>query len=99
MFLKASRLLLASSTSSDPVLLLQAAAHSNVPVDPNHVEESEAFFPIPDPDNRPSIEAVLTNIQEQPWYKDQICTHKIFAAKSGETGQFFLRLQVPDLRT
>ncbi|KAF9036912.1 P-loop containing nucleoside triphosphate hydrolase protein [Hymenopellis radicata] len=80
-----NELLLASGTSSDPVSLLQAAAHGNVPVDPNHIEESEAFFPIPDPDNRPSIEAVLADIQEQPWYKGQICTHKTFSAKSGET--------------
>jgi DEAD/DEAH box helicase domain-containing protein len=55
------------------------------------------ILPIPDPENRPSIEEVLNEIQEQPWYKNQIVDKRTVPAKEGQTGEFVKSSNVPFL--
>lgn len=41
---------------------------------------------IPNSNERPSIETVLEEIQEQDWYKNQLVEKRIFPAQDGQQG-------------
>lgn len=74
----------------DPVALVQAAAREHIPLNPK--QKSSEFGdimkrPIPDHDARPSIDEVLTEIQEEDWYKNQIVDRRIFEAREGQTSK------------
>lgn len=41
---------------------------------------------VPCPENRPSINEVVTEIQKQEWYKDQIADRRTFTAREAREG-------------
>jgi DEAD/DEAH box helicase domain-containing protein len=64
-----------------------------VPVDPSTVPASRfaespetARMPVPDSQDRQTIDAVLAEITEQEWYKGEIAARRVFEAKAGQTG-------------
>ncbi|KAJ7197217.1 hypothetical protein GGX14DRAFT_668627 [Mycena pura] len=79
-------LILATEPMEDPVALLKAAARDHIPVNPlqNPTPSSSKF--IPEPRDRPSIDAVLSEITQQDWYADQIVERRTVDAKAGQTG-------------
>ncbi|KAH9930993.1 P-loop containing nucleoside triphosphate hydrolase protein [Fomitopsis serialis] len=85
-------LLEATSKHDDPVVLLQAAARDHIPIDPssrsfNQLSQSGSTGDqriVPDPADRPTINAVIEEIQEQEWYQDQVVDRRIVDAKDGD---------------
>ncbi|KAI0736617.1 P-loop containing nucleoside triphosphate hydrolase protein [Fomitopsis betulina] len=86
-----NELLEATSQHDDPVALLQAAARDHLPIDPssrsfNKLTQSDSKGNervVPDPADRPTVNAVIEEIQEQEWYQDQIADRRIVEAKDG----------------
>ena len=71
--------------------LLQAAGRDHVPVKPScsttfSGSKQKAPMSVPDPKDRPTIDAVLAEISEQEWYKEQIVGRRVFEAKEGQLG-------------
>ncbi len=87
-----SSLLLACSTSGeDPVELIKAAGSRRIPLDPSLKDPrfaKEVIMPIPSSIERPSINDVLTELQAQDWYHDQMSYRRSFPAKEGEMCTF-----------
>lgn len=82
------RLLLASADKDDAIRLLQAAAKAHIPVDPSASSfEKEELAPAQLKD-RPAIDAVIAEVQEQSWYKGQIVESRIIDATEGQTGEW-----------
>ncbi|EPQ58049.1 P-loop containing nucleoside triphosphate hydrolase protein [Gloeophyllum trabeum ATCC 11539] len=88
-------LLLATPEDEDPVLLLQAAAHDHIPVNPSSGKKApEAFGDtkgkgkqvVPDWKDRPSINEIIDEILNEGWYKDQIVDRRTFEAREGQIG-------------
>jgi DEAD/DEAH box helicase domain-containing protein len=75
--------------------MLQAAGRDHVPVKPSarllyspfSELKGKAPASVPDPKDRPSIDAVIAEILEQEWYKEQIIDRRVFEAKEGQLGQ------------
>ncbi|KAJ3762940.1 DEAD/H helicase [Lentinula raphanica] len=88
-FIKAvNELLAAVSSTDDPVSLLQAAAREHIPIDPAHLKDNPstdetAHMPIPNSEDRASIDDILIELQEQQWYKDQIVERRTVDAREG----------------
>ena len=61
------------------------------PVPPTRfVESSEtARMPVPDSQDRQTIDAVLADLTEQEWYTKEIAARRVFEAKAGQTGGNF----------
>ncbi|TFY60626.1 hypothetical protein EVJ58_g5016 [Rhodofomes roseus] len=86
-----NELLEATSEHDDPVTLLQAAARDHIPIDPssrtfNKLSQSDSKGNqriVPDPADRPAVDAVIEEIEEQEWYQDQIVDKRIVEAKDG----------------
>ena len=89
---KLFRLIQATAETDDPVTLLQAAGKDHVPVEPSAVPAmfaetpKTARMPVPDSQDRQTIDVVLAEISEQEWYKEQIAARKVFEAREGQTG-------------
>ncbi|KAI0781100.1 DEAD/H helicase [Trametes elegans] len=88
-----NELLTATPMDEDPVALLQSAAREHIPVDPglkrsrsgtNHNGPKGKYKVVPEPDERPSIEEVVTEIERQDWYMEQIAHRRISEAKGGQ---------------
>ncbi|KII88939.1 hypothetical protein PLICRDRAFT_175191 [Plicaturopsis crispa FD-325 SS-3] len=82
-------LLLATPPDEDPVLLLQSAGRAHIPINPS---SSSAFADpimaiVPEPQNRPTIDAVIGEIMEQSWYKQQIVDRRTVDAKPGQIAE------------
>lgn len=84
-----SRLLQATPAGENPADLLLAAARDHIPINPNKpkTQELESSRDVPDPQHRPAIEDVISEIQQQDWYADQISYHRIFEVKVGRNGK------------
>ncbi|KAF7338638.1 DEAD/H helicase [Mycena venus] len=80
-----NELISATGAEDDPVALLKAAAHDHIPIDPSK-PESWPKFTIPEPKNRPSIDAVLEEVMQQEWYSEQIVERRTVEAKVGQIG-------------
>jgi DEAD/DEAH box helicase domain-containing protein len=65
--------------------LLQAAARDHIPVNPSAKKALPANdslnLIIPEPKDRPSIDDILLEIQQQQWYKNQIADRRTFEEK------------------
>ncbi|KAH9854069.1 DEAD/H helicase [Lenzites betulinus] len=84
-----NELLNATPVDEDPVALLQAAAREHIPVHPelNRPRLSQVkgkYKAVPEPNDRPSIEEVIGEIEQQEWYKDQVACRRIFDARDGQ---------------
>lgn len=85
------RLLAATPGGEDPVSLLQAAARDHIPANPKSKSLTKAVAPhdklaIPTPEERPSIDEVIKEIQDQEWYKGQIVDRRTFDAREARLG-------------
>jgi DEAD/DEAH box helicase domain-containing protein len=99
-FLISRRLLIATPGTEDPVALLQAASRDHIPVNPSwrHQDDDNDPKEIPCSKDRPTIDAAITEMQEQRWYKGQIVMKKIIdeiEAREGALLQCFNCLE-PD---
>jgi DEAD/DEAH box helicase domain-containing protein len=89
----AFRLILAYPSADDVVSLLQAAGRDHVPVNtsskPSIFSEIEGHehMPVPDPKDRPTVDAIITEISSQKWYIGQIVYKRVFEEKMAQTGQ------------
>ena len=81
------RLLDATPEDENPADLLQAAARDHIPLNPNKPKIQEITRDVPDPQHRPTIEDVISDLQEQEWYTDQISHRRVFEAKPGQNGR------------
>jgi DEAD/DEAH box helicase domain-containing protein len=87
--LLSDRLLRATPDADDAARLVQAAGKAHIPINP-----SGSFFDKKGPapvqlDERPAIDAVVAEVQEQAWYKGQIVENRIFNATERKTGERF----------
>ncbi|KAF8184950.1 P-loop containing nucleoside triphosphate hydrolase protein [Mycena galopus ATCC 62051] len=80
-----NELILATGEEDDPVALLKAAARDHIPIDPSN-PESWPNSTVPEPKNRPSIDAVLEEIMQKDWYSDQIVERRTIEARIGQIG-------------
>lgn len=89
------RLLKATPEGDDPAVLLQSAARDHIPVHPGLKNPSDGASQadgkgksreVPEPEQRPSIEEVINDIQQQGWYREQIVFQRIFAPRQGQFG-------------
>lgn len=95
------RLIRATPETEDPVILLQTAGHDHIPINPSTKGASRAFsevkekgdITIPDSKDRASVDAVLTEIEEQSWYKCQIVHKRVIEEKPGQLGGVFVILR------
>ena len=96
------RLLRATPEGEDPVALLQSAARGHIPVHPklrdsaptsSQVDVKGKCREVPEPDQRPSIEEVITDIEQQDWYQEQIQYRRVFEARCGQLGALRNALQ------
>ena len=92
------RLLKATPEGEDPVALLKAAASDHLPVHPgakdvapgpSQSDSQRKYREVPEPDERPSIEDVILEIEQQEWYKEQIAYKNVVDAKEGRSGPCF----------
>ncbi|KAI0807176.1 P-loop containing nucleoside triphosphate hydrolase protein [Fomes fomentarius] len=91
-----NELLKATPEGEDPVALLEAAAREHIPVHPGSkhsdfgaTEENEKAKnrEVPEPGNRPSIEAIVGEIEKMDWYKEQIAYKHVFEARDGQSAE------------
>ncbi|KAL1683546.1 hypothetical protein EV122DRAFT_286287 [Schizophyllum commune] len=73
-------LLKATQPPEDPVQLLQAAGRDHIPVHPGVGLEQAPVrdLHIPDAASRPSVDELLTEIEKEEWYKNQMVANKVF---------------------
>ncbi|KAI5983784.1 DEAD H helicase [Pisolithus albus] len=82
-----NELLSATADGEDPVELLKAAAKDHIPANPkerSHLPKSEAE--VPSPDERPSVNEVVQELQEQSWYVNQIADRRTVPARTAREG-------------
>jgi DEAD/DEAH box helicase domain-containing protein len=87
------RLILATPSSDNPVTLVQAAGRDHVPVNPTSTPGSSAKaksedMTIPGPQDRLTIDSVISEIKEQEWYKEQIVERRTTAPKDAQIGRY-----------
>ncbi|KAI6151016.1 hypothetical protein BKA82DRAFT_4122865 [Pisolithus tinctorius] len=85
--LAVNELLSAVPDGEDPVELLKAAARDHIPANPkarSHLLKAEVE--VPSPDNRPSVDEVIQEIQERDWYTKQIMDRRTFPARTAREG-------------
>ncbi|KAI5835646.1 P-loop containing nucleoside triphosphate hydrolase protein [Schizophyllum commune Tattone D] len=80
-------LLEATQPPEDPVQLLQAAGRDHIPVHPVVGSEQAPVrdLHIPDAASRPSIDELLTEIEKEEWYKNQMVANKVFEPRKSRT--------------
>jgi DEAD/DEAH box helicase domain-containing protein len=89
----AFRLILAYPSADEVVLLLQAAGRDHVPINTSSKQsvfseiEGHEHKPVPDPKDRPTVDAIITEISSQEWYLGQIIYKRVFEEKKAQTGQ------------
>ncbi|KAG6832721.1 hypothetical protein H0H92_012293 [Tricholoma furcatifolium] len=79
-----------NSGIEDPVHALQVAANAHVPLSPSGDmtatrQTDKKFSSVPEPDDRPSIDAVMLDLEEQAWCKDRITHRRTVQAKDAVT--------------
>ncbi|KAG6332894.1 hypothetical protein ID866_6201 [Astraeus odoratus] len=83
------RLISATSWDEDPVELVQAAARDHIPVNPKGKPPSQAERPeIPSPEDRPTVDDVIREMQEQEWYSGQIVDRRTFTTREPREGSY-----------
>ncbi|KAJ7684713.1 P-loop containing nucleoside triphosphate hydrolase protein [Mycena polygramma] len=80
-----NELIHATGATEDPVALLKAAARDHVPIDPSN-PASWPRVTIPEPKDRPSVDAVIAEIMQQEWYLNQVVERRTIDAKVGQIG-------------
>lgn len=86
------RLLQATPTNEDPTSLLQSASQAHMPVNPlesNKLLSSKSRYGsvVPEPEDRPPVDDIITELEQQVWYSDQIVERRTFEAKDGQRGE------------
>ncbi|KAI6129159.1 P-loop containing nucleoside triphosphate hydrolase protein [Pisolithus thermaeus] len=82
-----NELLSATLDGEDPVELLKAAARDHIPANPKARSHSpKAEGEVPSPNDRPSVNEVIQEIQEQHWYANQITDRRTFSARTAREG-------------
>ncbi|OBZ75158.1 putative ATP-dependent helicase HRQ1 [Grifola frondosa] len=90
-----NELLQATPEHENPVALLQAAARDHIPIHPTskcsisaliQCDRKGKYKTVPESADRPTIEAVIDELQEQEWYKDQITYRMKTETKDGQIG-------------
>ncbi|KAF7440973.1 hypothetical protein PC9H_001322 [Pleurotus ostreatus] len=87
-----NELIAATPSGEDPVALLQSAGRDHIPINPSasHAtfsEFSEAVSSqVPDPSHRPSISSILSELESQSWYRNQIVERREFDVRDGKAG-------------
>ncbi|KAF8894415.1 P-loop containing nucleoside triphosphate hydrolase protein [Infundibulicybe gibba] len=81
--------LMLAAKFEDPAALLQKAGREHIPIDPHRIP-SESFkavetTEVPSSKHRPTIEAVIRELQQELWYKGQIIENRIIDEKLGQT--------------
>jgi len=70
--------------------MLQAAATGHVPVNPSqkYPRFSDPDDPdtVPDAEARRSIDEIISEMKQKPWYDDQIVARRVFEARDGQIG-------------
>ncbi|KAI1787885.1 P-loop containing nucleoside triphosphate hydrolase protein [Ganoderma leucocontextum] len=88
-----NELLKATPEGEDPVALLQSAARDHIPVHPglkhpaavpSQADGKGKNRQVPEPEQRPSIEEVIEDIEQQEWYKEQIQYRRVFEPRQGQ---------------
>ena len=89
-----TRLIVATPEGEDPVDLLQAAARDFIPIDPScpsslvNISASQGKPKIvPEPSDRPSIDAILEEIRKQDWYVDQMAFTQTIEARQAQLSE------------
>ncbi|KAL4065341.1 P-loop containing nucleoside triphosphate hydrolase protein [Scleroderma citrinum] len=83
-----NELISATPAGEDPVELLQAAARDHIPANPKAVRYSSPHKrkEVPSPEDRPSMDQVIAEMQEQEWYNKQIVDRRTFTAREAREG-------------
>jgi DEAD/DEAH box helicase domain-containing protein len=71
------------------VLLLQAAAHDHIPLDPKALAKAQLEGEpqaVPKSEERPSIEAIIEEAMAATSYREQIVHHRVFEAREARVG-------------
>lgn len=76
------------------MILVQGAAREHIPIDPANKKSLEAARvasqsgpkAVPDPEHRPSIEAITVEMQMEEWYAGQMRYTKVFEAREAHIG-------------
>ncbi|KAF4608901.1 hypothetical protein EYR40_001254 [Pleurotus pulmonarius] len=96
-------LIAATPSGEDPVALLQSAGRDHIPINPSasratFSEFSEAVSSqVPDPSHRPSVSSILSELESQSWYRNQIVERRKFDVRDGKTGDLDAPLS-PNIR-
>ncbi|KAF4578591.1 hypothetical protein EYR36_000398 [Pleurotus pulmonarius] len=96
-------LIAATPSGEDPVALLQSAGRDHIPINPSasratFSEFSEAVSSqVPDPSHRPSVSSILSELESQSWYRNQIVERREFDVRDGKTGDLDAPLS-PNIR-
>ncbi|TRM57588.1 P-loop containing nucleoside triphosphate hydrolase protein [Schizophyllum amplum] len=90
-------LIKATNPPDDPVLLLQAAGRDHIPIHPGIKPEQAPVIDlrIPDADSRPSIDELLSEIEKEEWYKEQMVANKVFEPRPSRTATLARSLPQP----
>lgn len=88
-------MILASLPEGDPAGLLQAAGHDHIPINPETSGpfDKQARATITRPEQRASVETLLTRLQNQSWYKGQIQGRRTYEPQAPRLGT--LRKSLP----
>lgn len=74
--------------------VLQKAGLAHTPVNPSTgpnstitaTEGTRGPLTVPGPEDRHPIEAIMTELEQQAWYKDQIVSRRAFEPRGAQTG-------------
>jgi DEAD/DEAH box helicase domain-containing protein len=83
------RLVLATPGTENPISLLQAAGRDCIPINPSSpamFTDLEGNMTVPDARDRPTVDAVIREVESKPWYKGQIVVRRVFEPKEAEIG-------------
>ncbi|KAF8964071.1 DEAD/H helicase [Flammula alnicola] len=80
-----NELLSATPVGDDPVHLLVTAGQTYVPVNHTIFDSDEEPKMIPNSNERPPVDQVISDIMASIWYKDQIVHRRIVEAKEAQT--------------
>ncbi|KAG6849336.1 hypothetical protein H0H93_009302 [Arthromyces matolae] len=87
---KGNRFLSSAHGAQDPVVALRIAADTHIPInpscDPDIVRSVHDFRQVPSSGDRPSIDSIVTELEEQSWCKGRITYKRSTEAKDATNG-------------
>ncbi|RDB21503.1 ATP-dependent helicase hrq1 [Hypsizygus marmoreus] len=81
-----NNLIASTAVTDDPVILLQAAGRACIPVNPCCATISGGKFntTVPETNDRPSVNDVIAELEDQAWCNGQIIERRRFESKAGQ---------------